>query len=178
MKKYTTFSVALISAMLVLCTSPEVTLAAPWSTVHFFAPWSTVRRVVRVKRMIKPRPYEDAISKVARKNNVPADLVHAVVRTESNYNARARGSVGEIGLMQLRLSTARSLGYSGSVKGLYNPYINLEYGTKYLAIAHRLSYGSTCGTILKYNAGHGARRMNPISARYCRKVKAYLASVR
>lgn len=127
---------------------------------------------------VKPRPYEAVISKLAKKNNVPVDLVHAVVRTESNYNTKATGSVGEIGLMQIRLGTARELGYTGSAKGLYNPVINLEYGTKYLAKAHKLSAGNTCGTILKYNAGHGAKRMNPVSARYCQKVKAYLASVK
>jgi len=159
MKKYTMFTGVLLSTLLVLGANPGQSLSAS-------------------KTAAKQRPYEDVISKLARKNNIPADLVHAVVRTESNYNARARGSVGEIGLMQLRLSTARSLGYSGSASGLYDPRINLEYGTKYLGIAHKLSAGSTCGTILKYNAGHGAKRMNPISARYCQKVKAYMAAVK
>jgi soluble lytic murein transglycosylase-like protein len=37
------------------------------------------------------------------------------------------------------------------------------------------SGGTTCGTILRYNAGHGAKRMNPISARYCRRVRAILS---
>ena len=40
----------------------------------------------------------------------------------------------------------------------------------YLAKAHQLGGGKTCGTILKYNAGHGAKRMNPVSKRYCGKV--------
>ena len=31
-----------------------------------------------------------------------------------------------------------------------------------------------CGTILKYNAGHAAKRMNPVSRRYCAKVKRYM----
>ena len=46
---------------------------------------------------------------------------------------------------------------------------------KYLAMAQQLRGGTTCGTILKYNAGHGAKRMNPVSAAYCCKVKAQLA---
>lgn len=123
------------------------------------------------------RPYEALIQKLANKHNVPVDLAHAIVRTESNYDADARGSAGEVGLMQIKPMTAKGLGYSGSIKQLYEPATNLEYGMKYLAQAHKLSGGDTCKTILKYNAGHGAKKMNPISARYCTKVKIYLASV-
>lgn len=168
MKKYITFSGTLLSCLLVWGAHPIMSLAA------------AVRAgdAVAVRGIVKPRPYEDLISKVARENHLSQDLIHAVVRHESNYNTRARGSHGEIGLMQIKLATARSLGYSGSVRGLYDPLVNLEYGARYLAIAHQLSYGNTCGTILKYNAGHGATRMKPISARYCEKVKAYMASVR
>lgn len=125
----------------------------------------------------KPRPYEKAIHVMAQKYRVPEDLIHAVVNTESRYNYLTRGSVGEIGLMQIRPSTARLLGYTGSARGLYNPLVNLEYGTRYLALARYLSGGSLCGTVLKYNAGHGATRMNPVSFRYCQKVKAYLYAV-
>jgi soluble lytic murein transglycosylase-like protein len=76
--------------------------------------------------------------------------------------------------MQLKLSTARMMGYSGSRSALYDPETNIKYGMRYLAKAQSLSDGSTCGTILKYNAGHGAKRMNPVSARYCSKVSALL----
>lgn len=115
--------------------------------------------------------YNALIAKYARANGVPLKLAHAVVQVESTYRANARGRAGEIGLMQLRLSTARGIGYRGSAKALYNPETNLKYGMKYLGKAYKLGGGSTCGTILKYNAGHGAKRMNRISANYCRKVK-------
>ena len=42
---------------------------------------------------------------------------------------------------------------------------------KYLGGAYRRAGGNVCGTVLRYNAGHYARRMNPISARYCRKAR-------
>jgi soluble lytic murein transglycosylase-like protein len=48
---------------------------------------------------------------------------------------------------------------------------------KYLAKAHSLGGGTTCGTILKYNAGHAAKRMNPVSSAYCSKVKVHMASL-
>ena len=114
--------------------------------------------------------YHNLIAQHARANGVPLKLAHAVVRVESAYRANARGGAGEIGLMQLKLSTARMMGYKGSAKALYHPENNIKYGMKYLGQAHKLAGGSTCGTILKYNAGHGAKRMNPISKRYCNKV--------
>jgi soluble lytic murein transglycosylase-like protein len=46
---------------------------------------------------------------------------------------------------------------------------------KYLAMAQGLGGGTTCGTILKYNAGHAAKRMNPVSSAYCSKVKVHMA---
>lgn len=114
------------------------------------------------------------VSKVAKKHGVPVALAKAVVTVESNYNPRARGGVGEVGLMQIRPSTARGMGFRGTVKALYTPQINLEWGMRYLAEAHRRAGGDLCGTILRYNAGHGARRMNPVSRRYCNKVKGIL----
>lgn len=116
------------------------------------------------------KPYGDIIAKYATEYGVPEDLAHAVVYTESAYRADARGRAGEIGLMQLKLATARGVGYKGSAKGLYDPETNIAYGMKYLARAYELSGGTTCGTILKYNAGHAAKRMNPVSKAYCEKV--------
>ena len=116
------------------------------------------------------RPYGKLISSYAKSQGVPESLAHAVISIESNYRANARGSAGEVGLMQIKPSTARMMGYRGSTKALYNPETNIKYGMKYLAMAHKLGGGSTCGTILKYNAGHAAKRMNPVSKRYCGKV--------
>ncbi|WP_099864625.1 lytic transglycosylase domain-containing protein [Pararhizobium haloflavum] len=119
-------------------------------------------------------PYSSLISAYAEANGVPEGLAHAVVRVESNFRPGATGAAGEIGLMQLKLSTARLMGYEGSAKALYDPETNIKYGMKYLGQARSLGDGSTCGTILKYNAGHGATSMNPISANYCNKVAALL----
>ncbi|MBY3274439.1 lytic transglycosylase domain-containing protein [Rhizobium laguerreae] len=118
--------------------------------------------------------YSVLISKYANQYDVPVALATAVIRIESNFNPNARGSHGEIGLMQIKPATARMMGYSGSAKGLFDPETNIKYGMKYLAAAHDLGGGETCNTILKYNAGHGATRMNPVSKSYCGKVLAML----
>ena len=117
------------------------------------------------------RSYDALIRRHARANGVPYALARAVVQVESGFRASARGKVGEIGLMQLRSRTARGMGYRGSSRGLYKPETNIKYGMRYLGKAYRLGGRSTCGAILKYNAGHGAKRMNPISRRYCTKVR-------
>ena len=74
-----------------------------------------------------------------------------------------------------RGSEVRAWNIGGLAQGLFNPETNIKYGLKYLAKARQLGGGSTCGTILRYNAGHGATRMNPVSAAYCAKVKRQLA---
>ncbi|MDG9789207.1 lytic transglycosylase domain-containing protein [Brucella anthropi] len=121
--------------------------------------------------------YSSIINRYASTYGVHSALAHAVVRHESNFQPNVRGKAGEIGLMQIKLSTARGLGYTGSAKGLYEPSTNIQFGMKYLAQAQKLGGGSTCGTILKYNAGHGAKRMNPTSAKYCSSVKAYMRAL-
>ncbi|MDL2408947.1 transglycosylase SLT domain-containing protein [Rhizobium calliandrae] len=119
-------------------------------------------------------PYSAVIAKYANQNGVPVELATAVVQIESNFNPKKRGSAGEIGLMQIKPTTAKLMGYSGSAKGLYDPDTNIEFGMKYLAKAQKLGGGPTCNTILKYNAGHAATHMNPISQEYCGKVLALL----
>jgi len=116
------------------------------------------------------------VTRYAKEYGVPVALAHAVVTVESNFRPHVTGRAGEIGLMQIKPATARMMGYSGSAKGLYDPETNIKYGMKYLAKAHELGGGDTCGTILRYNAGHAARRMNKISAAYCSKVKRVIGS--
>ena len=132
-----------------------------------------------VKRKLTPQQrlaarrelYHPIVAKHARASGVPVELALAVVEVESNYRPKARGRAGEIGLMQLLPRTARYIGYEGSMKKLYHPDTNIRYGMKCLGKAYRLGGGSTCGTILKYNAGHAAKKMNKISRHYCERVR-------
>ena len=55
--------------------------------------------------------YSALIIEHARANGVPVDLARAVVKHESRFKADATGAAGEIGLMQIKLSTARGMGY-------------------------------------------------------------------
>ncbi len=121
------------------------------------------------------KPYRALIEKHARANGVPVALALAVVRVESNYNPRVRGRAGEIGLMQIKPQTARGIGFTGSASALYDPETNLRWGMKYLAGAYHKAGGDTCGTIMRYQGGHYARRMSKVAVVYCSKVKRHMA---
>jgi soluble lytic murein transglycosylase-like protein len=81
--------------------------------------------------------YESLVAAHARANNVPEALVHRVIVRESKYHPDLVGRGGTIGLMQIKLATARGLGYTGDAAGLRDPETNLAYGVKYLAGAWR-----------------------------------------
>jgi soluble lytic murein transglycosylase-like protein len=102
----------------------------------------------------------------ARVHGVPVSVALALVGQESGFNPRARGSAGEIGLMQLKCSTARGMGYRGSCGGLYNVSTNLSYGMRYLKMALRR------GSVAYYNAGIYAKRLPAAAKRYARSVQA------
>ena len=116
-----------------------------------------------------PEQYAALIATHAAANGVPAELAAAVVRHESNFNPRLTGRAGEIGLMQIKLQTARGLGYHGSRKGLYDPATNIAWGMKYLGVARKLAGGSDCGMLSRYNGGLGRRSL---IRSYCRQVIA------
>lgn len=121
------------------------------------------------------KPYRAQIARHAKAAGVPVALALAVVRVESNYNPKVRGSAGEVGLMQIKPRTARGMGFTGSTKALYDPDTNLRWGMKYLAGAYKLAGGDTCGTIMRYQGGHYARRMSRVAVGYCSKVKRHMA---
>jgi soluble lytic murein transglycosylase-like protein len=114
------------------------------------------------------KDYFDLITEYAGANGVPVDLARAVVKHESGFNPDVTGLAGEIGLMQIKLSTARGMGYKGTAKGLYEPATNLRWGMKYLGQAQKLAGGSECGMLSRYNGGHGTKRM---IRSYCGKVQ-------
>ncbi|MDJ1158622.1 lytic transglycosylase domain-containing protein [Chelatococcus sp. SYSU_G07232] len=138
---------------------------------------ATSRKGRRAAAAVNSSAFRALIAKHAGENSVPFGLADAVVRIESRYNARARNGPN-VGLTQINARTAQALGYRGGAAGLYDPDTNLRYGIRYLAQAYRLAGGETCGTVLRYQAGHGARRMTNAARAYCARVKTHLAELR
>lgn len=98
--------------------------------------------------------YETMIAAHAKANLVPEILVHRVIVRESKYQASLLGHGGAIGLMQIKLATARALGYTGNAEGLRDPETNLKYGIKYLAGAYRAAGGDHDRAVHYYAAGY------------------------
>lgn len=93
------------------------------------------------------------ISKYAAENGVPESLVRRVIKRESGGNPRVV-SKGNFGLMQIKLATARGLGYSGGAAGLLDAETNMSYAVKYLAGAYRVAGGNSDRAVHYYAAGY------------------------
>jgi soluble lytic murein transglycosylase-like protein len=98
--------------------------------------------------------YNELVAKHARANMVPEALVHRVIVRESRYQPNLVGRGGTIGLMQIKLPTARSLGYTGTAEGLRDPETNLTYAVKYLAGAFRAANGDHNRAVAYYAGGY------------------------
>ncbi|WP_246753274.1 lytic transglycosylase domain-containing protein, partial [Methylobacterium organophilum] len=114
------------------------------------------------------------IAREAAGTGLPLAVADAVARIESGYDPTVVGSVGEVGLMQVRPTTAAMLGFRGTVAELASPEINVRYGVRYLAEAWRRADGDLCRALMKYRAGHGAESMSPLSQLYCARAQAIL----
>jgi soluble lytic murein transglycosylase-like protein len=98
--------------------------------------------------------YNEMVARHAQANGVPEALVHRVIVRESRYQPHLVGRGGTIGLMQIKLATARGLGYTGTAEGLRDPDTNLTYAVKYLAGAYRAANGDHARAVHYYASGY------------------------
>lgn len=112
----------------------------------------------------------------AKEAGLPAELVSAVIGVESDWDQQLTGHAGEIGLMQIKPTTARELGFTGADEKLYDPDTNIRWGVRYLAEAYKSANGDLCHTVLKYQAGHQATRMTSAADAYCTRVRGLMAA--
>ena len=98
--------------------------------------------------------YAEMVALHARANGVPEALVHRVIRRESRYQPGLVGRGGTIGLMQIKLATARGLGYTGDAAGLRDPDTNLTYAVKYLAGAYHAANGDHDRAVRYFAGGY------------------------
>jgi soluble lytic murein transglycosylase-like protein len=100
------------------------------------------------------RTYDPVVRKAAQMHGVEPELIHAIIRAESNYDSFAISDKGAQGLMQLMPATARAYGVNDS----FDPEQNIEGGTKYLKDLIKLYNGTTTLVLAAYNAGQEAVR--------------------
>ena len=99
-----------------------------------------------------PKGIDEAVDRIAGQQSLPPELLHSVIKVESNYNPHAISSKGALGLMQLIPATARRFG----VGDVFNPVENIEGGAKYLRYLLDLYNGNYGLALAAYNAGEGA----------------------
>ena len=121
--------------------------------------------------------YAALLNAAAALYSLPPALADAVATVETAYDPDARGAAGEVGLMQVRPSTADMLGFRGSLEQLADPATNIRLGVRYLAGAWQATGGRLCDTLMKYRAGYGEDSMSLRSVIYCRRARDYLASI-
>jgi soluble lytic murein transglycosylase-like protein len=102
--------------------------------------------------------------------HLPPDLLSKVCFVESSYRKNIikvdSNGLHSVGICQIQLRTAQSLGFKGTEKDLLDPRINVKYAGAYLSYQFD-RYGSWVKAIKAYNAGF-ARTDKP--NRYYRKV--------
>jgi soluble lytic murein transglycosylase len=108
-------------------------------------------------RLRYPLDYEHIVRGHAENYDLDPALLAAVIYRESKFDADARSSSGAIGLMQLLPDTAEGIalhtgGSMFEVDDLYDPEINVRYGSFYLRRLLR-KYGDERLALAAYNAG-------------------------
>jgi soluble lytic murein transglycosylase-like protein len=95
--------------------------------------------------------FDAIIVEAAKKFDVDAALVSAVIKAESDFNAREFSDKGARGLMQLMPSTAERFGVTDS----FDPAANIYGGVRYLHWLLKTFNGNADLAVAAYNAGEG-----------------------
>jgi serine/threonine protein kinase len=95
---------------------------------------------------------QEIVAAIAAYESLPPELLHSVIKVESNYNPNIVSPQGAQGLMQLVPSIAQEFG----VNNAFSPVENIQGGAKYLRHLLNLYKGDYVKALAAYNAGEGA----------------------
>ncbi|MCF8050388.1 MAG: lytic transglycosylase domain-containing protein [Desulfobacterales bacterium] len=138
------------------------------------------RRPEKHALRVPPSLYEPMISEAARRHGVSADLLKALIKVESDFNARAVSRAGALGLMQIMPENLSSL----QIRDPFDPWENIMGGTRYLTQMLRRFSGKLPLALAAYNAGPSIveryNRIPPIreTEEYVEKVIRYYHAFR
>jgi soluble lytic murein transglycosylase len=110
-----------------------------------------------IEEFTLPLHHEDIIRQQAAEKDVPADLIAAVIYSESRFRDQT-SHAGARGLMQITPSTAKLIerlsgGQTFNFDDLSNPDINIRYGTFYLHYLLQKFGDNEVAALAAYNAG-------------------------
>lgn len=107
-----------------------------------------------------PTDYEEYVLKYSEEFEVDPVLIFSVIKVESNFQPRATSNVGARGLMQLMSDAYDWVKFrldddSESFEDMYDPEINIKYGSYYLSFLMERYDGSIDLTAAAYHCGMG-----------------------
>jgi soluble lytic murein transglycosylase len=110
-----------------------------------------------------PLGYWETIERYSAERGLDPFLVAALIRQESTFNPSVKSHAGARGLMQILPSTGRLLARQEKLRynlsDLYDPEINIRYGTRYLKDVLGSFGGRVDYALASYNAGpHRVKR--------------------
>lgn len=111
---------------------------------------SPLRRDHGINRL-QQKAYTPEINQVASLYHLDPALLHAVIATESGYQANAVSNKGAMGLMQLMPATAKRYGASDP----FNPDQNIRAGAQHLSGLLQLFGNDLNLALAAYNSGAG-----------------------
>lgn len=98
--------------------------------------------------------------------NLPKGILRAIIKVESggkvnivnpNDGTRLQKLQGKVvkslGLMQIQLAAAYSVGFRGKAKELLHPMVNIEYGARYLKLMLTSHQNNLAQSLTCWNAG-------------------------
>lgn len=115
-------------------------------------------------------------SVISQTYNLPPDLLKSLCYVESTHNVYAvhidDGGSNSIGVCQIKLPTAKLMGFRGTDKELMNVHDNVKYAAKYLTFQLRRYNGNVYKAVAAYNTGSYITHngVDPINKPYVNKV--------
>jgi soluble lytic murein transglycosylase len=110
--------------------------------------------------MFYPLYYKESIVKYSKEFNLPAPMVAAVIKTESNFDVFAESGKGAKGLMQITPSTGSWIANKLEVKSynedmLFDPEVNIRFGCWYIRYLSSYYDNNLPLAFAAYNGGSG-----------------------
>lgn len=106
---------------------------------------------------VLPLEYEDLVERYSLEFNVPASVIYAVIKCESDFDPHAVSRAGAKGLMQLMPDTfswaAKKAAVNYTAEQIFEPEANIHIGVYYLSWL-RQRFDTWKLVYAAYNAGH------------------------
>ena len=111
-----------------------------------------------VEHALYPREYREIVRREAAAYDLDENLVYAMSKAESDFNAQAKSSAGALGLMQMTPGTFEwmqtKLEETHDTDALFEPKVSIRYGCALIRLLLD-EYEDLTVALAAYNAGMG-----------------------